>query len=133
MTPLYRRARAEQPTGKGSIWTTWPASADFLAEVEAGTPTLPAALQLYAREVLIGELEVAQAVDQVVALTEGRPIREDLPALRDAIRGFAEKSAASGYEWMRLTRDGNEWHGTIVYLGEHPIPARVYPPVDSAA
>jgi hypothetical protein len=130
VTTLYRRARAEQPAGRGSLWTTSEASTDFLAGVEAGTPTLPDDLRLYQRDVLIGEREVAQPVDQVLGLVEGKPMLEALPALRDALLGFAEKHAATGYEWMRLTLDGNEWHGAIVYLSGEPMAMQVLPPVN---
>jgi hypothetical protein len=130
VTPLYRRARADQSVGKGSIWTTAEASTDFLAKVEAGTPTLPDDLQLYQRDVAIGEREVAQPVDQVLGFAEGKPRQEALRALRDALLGFADKHAATGYEWMRLTRDGREWHGAIIYLSDGPMTMTIYPPVD---
>ncbi len=99
-----------------------PDSAEWLAEVEAGTPT-PPAHQLYRREVLIGDGVREQPVDDLLPLLRGQPLQDTLPRLRDTLLSEGERHAAAGCVWVQFTNHGKGWHGAMLYLGHDPIRA----------
>lgn len=123
VTVIYRSTQDEPPFGRGNFWTMWPASAEFVAEVEAGTPNLPAQ-SLYHYEVVVGDRAAEQSVDDLLPLLEGTSKGNALPRLRDALLERGEKLAASGYAWVQFTDHGRSWHGAMLYLGDERIPAR---------
>lgn len=125
MTRLYRCDDAEPPqSGRGTFWTMRRESTDYIAQVEAGTPSLPPS-QLYEAEVTIGDSLSEPPIDDALAHAEGVPIRTALPQLRDALRARAEQE---GCEWAQfVTRDGRSWHGAMLYLGDVPSPMRRVP------
>jgi hypothetical protein len=123
MTILYRSAPSESPHfGRGSFWTMHPDSAEWLAEVEAGTPAL-AAHRLYRREVLIGDDVREQPVDDLLQPLREKPLQDALPRLRDALRNEGERHAAAGCMWVQFTDHSKSWHGAMLYLGDDPIRA----------
>jgi hypothetical protein len=99
-----------------------PDSAEWLAEVEAGTPALPAH-QLYRREVLIGDDVGEQPVDDLLPLLRGKPLQDTLPRLRDTLLNEGERHAAAGCVWVQFTHYGKSWNGAMLYLGNDPIRA----------
>jgi hypothetical protein len=99
-----------------------PDSAEWLAEVEAGTPALPAH-QLYRREVLIGDDVGEEPVDDLLPLLRGKPLQDTLPRLRDALINEGERHAAAGCLWVQFTNHGKSWNGAMLYLGNDPIRA----------
>lgn len=125
MTFPYRYDSTEPPFGYGTFWTTWDDSdsAKFVAQVEAGTPTVPAG-RVYVAEVPIGGSEARQPVDDFLPLVREKPTGEALPLLRDELVSRGERA---GGEWVRFTDHGSEWKGAMLYLGDEFIAARSSP------
>jgi hypothetical protein len=119
MMVLYRGDPAEPPQfGRRTFWTTRKDSAEYLAQLEAATPTLPPP-RVYWADVTIGDDVVEQAIDDLLRLVRDKP--NALQLLRDGLLGTA---AHAGRQWMQLTADGRSWKGAMIYLGDEPVTAR---------
>ena len=125
MTVIYRSTHDEPPFGRGNFWTTRPASAEFVAQVEAGTPVLPAQ-SLYHYEVAVGDRVAEQPVDDLLHLLEGSS-RDGLLRLRDSLLDRGEKLAASGHTWVQFTEHGQSWNGAMLYVGDEIVHPHVSP------
>ena len=124
MTVLYRRDPAEPPRfGRRTLWTMHCDDADYLAQVEAATLSLPAA-PLYQVEVTIGDSIGEQSVDDLLSLVQGKPVVEAQTILRNTLFRLAEHA---GREWMQFTSHGRSWRGAMLYLGGEPLPAQRAP------
>ncbi len=140
MDPIFRRAPLDSaPFPRGSFWTMWKDNARRLAEVEAGTPSLPA-LRLYRAEmvVVVDEDVCDQRVELIARQAYGSPAGIALPRLRDELRNAAEASARGrDCRWVRFTlpgtaeRDGS-WEGAMLYVGDEPINAQLLPETPGA-
>ncbi len=136
MAPLYRRASVGPPFGRMTFWA-YPserARLDLLAEVEAGTPTLPPHRE-YRTEVQAPDPILRHKVDHLLKLADGVPKVDALPQLRDGLlREVKERAAVDpGLEWVELTQrdklaEGDEatqpgipW--ALVYMGDKPLDA----------
>jgi hypothetical protein len=127
MTTIYRTAPADSPQfGRGSFWTMRRESVRYVAEVEAGTSSLPA-VELWQADVLIGDDVREQPLDDLLPMLAQTSVRDALPRLRAALLEKAEKHAAAGCEWVRFTDHGESWNGAMLYLGEKPIDAQLAP------
>jgi len=126
VTTIYRRSDDEPPFGHGDFWTMRPVSAEFVAQVEAGTPIL-AAQSLYHYEVAVEDRVVEQPVDDLLPVLEGKPQGDALPMLRDALLERGEKLAEAGYAWVQFTERGQSWNGAMLYVGDEPVHSRIYP------
>jgi hypothetical protein len=122
MTVLYRGDPAEPPQfGSRTFWTTRKDSAEYLAQLEAATPTLPPP-RVYWADLTIGDDVVEQAIDDLLRLVRDKP--NALQLLRDGLLGTA---AHAGRQWMQLTDDGRSWKGAMIYMGDEPVPAQLAP------
>jgi hypothetical protein len=127
VTILYRSAPSESPRfGRGTFWTMHRDKADWLSQVEAETPNVPAH-PLYEADVVMRDDLGEQQVDDVLPFLEGVPMGEALPRLRDTLLERGERSAADGYRWVQYIRLDRSWRGAMLYLGDDPIPAQLLP------
>ncbi len=124
MPVLYRGDPAEPPQfGRRTFWTTHKESAEYLAQLEAATPTLPPP-HIYRADVTIGDDVVPRDIDHLLRLARDKPMRDALPLLRDGLLGTAEHA---GRQWTQLMADGRSWKGAMIYLGDEPVPAQLAP------
>lgn len=126
MTTIYRSSHDEPPFGHGDFWTMRPESAEFVAQLDAGTTILPAqALHHYA--VVVGDRVVDQPIDDLLPVLEGKPQADALAMLRGALLERGEKLAEAGYAWVQFTERGESWNGAMLYVGDEPVHSRIYP------
>jgi hypothetical protein len=127
MTVIYRQAQAESKDFEpDSFGTMHAANAEFLAEVEAGSGSLPPDPRLYQVDVIMGDEDLSERpLEDFLPFVEGRPKWEALPQLRDFLLKEAKRN---GCPWMQLTapHDPN-LHAAMVYVGEGPIRTQLAP------
>jgi hypothetical protein len=111
---VYRFDSIDSPDfGTGTVWTTQPENAKWLADWHGGAD--PSTSQLYRADVIIG--------DDVVTFEVSDAIPNGWPDASGLVVSAARTASRSGYRWVRFTDQERPWRGAMLYLGDELVPA----------
>jgi hypothetical protein len=123
MTALYRLSATPPPFGLGSLWTTEPAEARRLAQVENGGLPTGDGHVLYRHE---ADLDPGGTYDSDITAAVNHANSGGLPLHLPALRRAATQQAPGGTMWARLVVEGTgdrHWLGAILQLHAGPVAA----------